>query len=179
MVRKDLLKFRWSLECPGCGFKVTGNGQPQPGQRLARCGRCKVVLVLGGGWEVPESPAGRDEAGKPFAFAGLWASWRDPEGEMVRSCTIVTTEANGVLRPTHDRMPVLLSRDAESLWLDDDLQDPGLPGSVLSPYPADLMEAYRVSALVNRPSSDGPEVAAPVVEEVPPFQGDQADPPLF
>ena len=43
---------------------------------------------------------------------------------MVRSCTIVTTEANGVLRPIHDRMPVLLSRDAESRWLDDDLQDP-------------------------------------------------------
>ena len=49
MVRRDLLKFRWSLECPGCGFKVTGEGQPKAGQRLARCGRCKVVLVLGGG----------------------------------------------------------------------------------------------------------------------------------
>ena len=49
MVRRGLLQFRWSLECPGCGFKVTGDGQPQPGQRLARCGRCKVVLVLGGG----------------------------------------------------------------------------------------------------------------------------------
>ena len=47
-VRKDLLKFRWSLECPGCGFKVTGEGQPRPGQRLTRCGRCKVVLVLDG-----------------------------------------------------------------------------------------------------------------------------------
>ena len=49
IVRRDLLKFRWSLECPGCGFKVTGEGQPKPGQRLARCGRCKLVLVLGGG----------------------------------------------------------------------------------------------------------------------------------
>ena len=49
MVRKELLKFRWSLECPGCGFKVNGEGQPKPEQRLARCGRCKVVLVLGGG----------------------------------------------------------------------------------------------------------------------------------
>ena len=49
MVRRDLLKFRWSLECPGCGFKVTGEGQPRPGQRLARCGRCKLVLVLGDG----------------------------------------------------------------------------------------------------------------------------------
>ena len=49
MVRKDLLTFRWSLECPGCDFKVTGNGQPRPGQHLARCGRCKEVLILGGG----------------------------------------------------------------------------------------------------------------------------------
>ena len=49
MVPKDLLTFRWSLECPGCGFKVNGDGQPRPGQRLARCGRCKEVLVLGGG----------------------------------------------------------------------------------------------------------------------------------
>ena len=48
-VRGEHLKFRWSLECPGCGFKVTGEGQPRPGQRLARCGRCKLVLVLDGG----------------------------------------------------------------------------------------------------------------------------------
>ena len=49
MVPKDLLTFRWSLECPGYDFKVTGDGQPHPGQRLARCGRCKEVLVLGDG----------------------------------------------------------------------------------------------------------------------------------
>ena len=48
-VRREILKFRWSLECPGCGFRVNGEGQPKPGQRLARCGRCKVVLVMGGG----------------------------------------------------------------------------------------------------------------------------------
>ena len=46
-VPRDLLKFRWSLECPGCGFKVNGDGQPQPGQRLARCGRCKLIILLG------------------------------------------------------------------------------------------------------------------------------------
>ena len=49
MVSRDLLQVRWSLECPGCGFKVTGDGQPKPGQRLARCGRCKLGLVLGRG----------------------------------------------------------------------------------------------------------------------------------
>ena len=48
-IHRDLLKFRWSIECPDCGFKVTGNGQPRPGQRLARCGRCKVNLFLEGG----------------------------------------------------------------------------------------------------------------------------------
>ena len=47
-VHRDLLKFRWSIECPDCGFKVTGNGQPRPGQRLARCGHCKVALFLAG-----------------------------------------------------------------------------------------------------------------------------------
>ena len=96
---------------------------------------------------------------------------------MVRSCTIITTEPNNLLRPIHDRMPAILSRDAEPLWLDDDLQDPGLLGDVLSPYPADLMEAYRVSNLVNRPSNDGPEVVLP--EEAPSFQNGQANPTLF
>ena len=48
-VPRNILKFRWSLECPGCGWKVNGEGQPRSGQRLARCGRCKVVLLLGGG----------------------------------------------------------------------------------------------------------------------------------
>ena len=49
VVKREILKFRWSVECPDCGWKVNGEGQPKPGQRLARCGRCKVVLVLGGG----------------------------------------------------------------------------------------------------------------------------------
>ena len=48
-VRRDQLSFRWSADCPACGFKVVGNGHPNPGQRLARCGRCKVTLVLEGG----------------------------------------------------------------------------------------------------------------------------------
>ena len=119
------------------------------------------------------------KSGEPFAFASLWDTWRDPEGEVVRSCTIITTEPNKLLRPIHDRMPAILSRDAEPLWLDDDLQDPGLLGNLLSPYPADLMEAYRVSALVNRPSNDGPEVIVPEGEESPPFRSGQANLKLF
>ena len=90
---------------------------------------------------------------------------------------IITTEPNELLQPIHDRMPVILAEGAESLWLDDGLRDPGLLGRVLSPYPADLMEAYRVCPLVNRPSNDGPEVILP--EEAPSFQNGQANPTLF
>ena len=47
-VRKDQLKFHWTTECPACGFKVAGSGEPKPGQRLARCGRCKLSIFLSG-----------------------------------------------------------------------------------------------------------------------------------
>ena len=57
-------------------------------------------------------------SGEPFAFAGLWDGWRDPKGEVVRSCTIITTSANQLLSPIHDRMPVILTRELEPLWLD-------------------------------------------------------------
>ena len=101
-------------------------------------------------------------SGEPFAFAGLWEAWRDTRGETVRSCTIITTAANELLTPIHDRMPVILPRKLESLWLDDDMQDPAALTDILIPCPADLMEAYEVSTLVNSPSNDGPEVVVPV-----------------
>ena len=86
---------------------------------------------------------------KPFAFAGLCSVWRDAGGERVPTCAIITTTPNELLSPIHNRMPVILSKDAENLWLDGDAEDPAVLGSVLSPYPAELMEAYEVSSLVN------------------------------
>ena len=100
-------------------------------------------------------------SGEPFAFAGLWDAWRDPKGEVVRSCAIITTSANESLSPIHDRMPVILPRELESLWLDHDIQDPAALDGILRPYPADAMEAYEVSSLVNSPANDGPEVVVP------------------
>ena len=101
-------------------------------------------------------------SGEPFAFAGLWDTWRDPKGEVVRSCTIITTSANESLSPIHDRMPVILPRELESLWLDHDIQDPAALAGILSPYITDEMAAYEVSSLVNSPANDGPEVVFPV-----------------
>ena len=96
--------------------------------------------------------------GDPFAFAGLWETWRDSEGTVIPSCTIITTSTSDLLRPIHDRMPVILPRDAENFWLDRSVDDPATLGSVLTPYDDEAMEAYEVSALVNSFRNDGPEV---------------------
>ena len=118
-------------------------------------------------------------SGEPFAFAGLWDSWRDPAGDIVRSCTIITTEPNELLRPIHNRMPVILPRELESFWLDDEVQDPFTLGDILIPYPPEAMDAYEVSSLVNRPSNEGPEVAIPVGQESPSSGTHQAQLAMF
>lgn len=91
---------------------------------------------------------------EPFGFAGLWDSWRKPDDTELQSFTIITTEANDLLGPIHDRMPVILAPDGEKLWLDSNLQDFRKVSSLLKPYPSDQMEAYEVSTLVNSPRND-------------------------
>ena len=107
------------------------------------------------------------KSGELFAFAGLWDSWRDPAGDIVRSCTIITTEPNELLRPIYNRMPVILPKELESFWLNDEVQPPFALADILSPSPAEAMEAYEVSSLINRPSNEGLEVATPVGQESP------------
>lgn len=101
-------------------------------------------------------------SGEPFAFAGLWSMSSDPEGNRISSCAIITTAANDLLRPIHHRMPVILSKEVEDLWLDTALDDAQTLTQLLEPYPDDALEAYEVSALVNSASNDRPEVATPV-----------------
>lgn len=100
-------------------------------------------------------------SGEPFAFAGLWDTWRDPRGDVVESCTIITTEANDLLQPIHDRMPVILTENVEPLWLDSGMQDAAALVSLLAPYPSEAMRTYEVSPLVNSAAHDGPELIAP------------------
>ena len=100
-------------------------------------------------------------SGEPFAFAGLWETWRSPEGEQVASCTIITTTPNAVMEPVHNRMPVILSRDAESEWLDMTGARPAAKlKELLVPYAGQDLEVYEVSTLVNSPRNDTPEVMA-------------------
>lgn len=95
----------------------------------------------------------RDE--RPFGFAGLWERWQGVGGEAIESCTILTTEANEVLRPVHDRMPVILHSDDYELWLDEDMRKRELLKDLLRPYPAEEMVSHPVSTAINSPHNQG------------------------
>ena len=97
---------------------------------------------------------------KPFAFAGLYDRWTAPGGEILESCTIITTEANSSVRPVHDRMPVMLKPESGSIWLNS-ASGPADLIALLSPYPSDEIQAYPVSFAVNSPANNGPECIEP------------------
>jgi len=98
----------------------------------------------------------RDQA--PFAFAGLWERWRQPDGQILRSCTIVTCPPNALVAEVHDRMPVILAATDHARWLD---PAAGEGRALLRPCPAEWLEAVAVSPRVNSPAHDDPECLAP------------------
>jgi putative SOS response-associated peptidase YedK len=94
--------------------------------------------------------------GQPFAFAGLWERWAPPDGEAIESCTILTTVANELARPVHDRMPVIVAPADFSQWLDPAAKAEPLQ-ALLRPFLAEVMEAYPVSQFVNNVRNQGPQ----------------------
>jgi putative SOS response-associated peptidase YedK len=97
-----------------------------------------------------------------FAFAGLWEKWRSPQGENLFTCTIITTEPNSVMKQIHNRMPVILRREAEQSWINPATRNPGFLQQLLKPYPAEQMDMYAVSTGVNNPRYDEPELIQPI-----------------
>ncbi len=97
-----------------------------------------------------------------FAFAGLWESWSNPDGDTVLSCTIITTEPNELVADIHNRMPVILPPEAYDRWLDPAERQPAELQDLLTPYPAEAMTAYEVSTVVNNPRNDSPQCVEPV-----------------
>jgi putative SOS response-associated peptidase YedK len=108
------------------------------------------------------------KGGGLLGFAGLFDTWQNKEtGETVRSCAIITTGPNSLMEPIHDRMPVILDAEGESLWLDPETEDPSRLTALLQPYPAEEMEAYEVSTIVNSARGDSPEMIQQVDVEEP------------
>lgn len=102
----------------------------------------------------------KDES--PFMFAGLFSIWKDPEGKEHPTFTIITTEPNELMAPIHNRMPVILPEQHFELWLDRAYKDTDHLKTLLVPYPAKKMTAYRVSSLVSNPRNDVPQCLKPV-----------------
>lgn len=101
---------------------------------------------------------------EPMAFAGLWETWKSPEGPVVQSCTIITTAANSFIQPVHNRMPVILSNETQALWLDPLTEDPSVLGSLLIPASIELLSSHLVSDTVNSVKSQGRECILPLAE---------------
>jgi putative SOS response-associated peptidase YedK len=96
----------------------------------------------------------RLQSHEPFGFAGLWETWKSPEGEAIHSCTIITTTPNTLMESIHNRMPVILPRAAEAVWLDRSIEAPERLLPLLASYPTEAMDAYAVSSTVNNPRND-------------------------
>jgi putative SOS response-associated peptidase YedK len=104
----------------------------------------------------------RFKSGRPFSFAGLYNPWVSPEGRKLYTCTIITTGANKLIEPFHNRMPVIIPTDKRSCWLDSTVQDDKSILPLLKPFAAEAMEVYDVSTLVNSPSHDSPHNIKPI-----------------
>jgi putative SOS response-associated peptidase YedK len=103
-----------------------------------------------------------------FAFAGLWERWKDPSGQWIRSCSILTTMPNALTSTIHDRMPVLLEKSDYDLWLDPGMTKGENVTALLKPYDARLMRLYPVSNRVNQVQNDDADCAAPITLKSPP-----------
>ncbi|MCX6247225.1 MAG: SOS response-associated peptidase [Bacteroidetes bacterium] len=102
--------------------------------------------------------------GSAFAMAGIWDRWINPEGEEIRSFAILTTTPNSLMAKIHDRMPVILDRETEKLWIEN--STPEILMEMLKPCPASTLLAYPVSTLVNSPRADSPEILEPAGDSI-------------
>ena len=131
--------------------------------------RSRRCLVLADGFFEWRTEAGRRQpylvrlrGGGPFAFAGLWDRWSGDSGVPIDSCTIVTTDANDLLRPVHDRMPLILSPADIPRWLDPEVRLYAELAPLLEPFPSDAVELVPVSPRVNRIENDDDACVEPL-----------------
>ncbi len=144
-----------------------GDAVDEAGVQKADHGR-RCLIPADGFYEWTPEPDGKTktpmyatvDGGAVFAFAGLWDTWRNPAGETVASCTIITTAPNSIMAPIHDRMPVILPKEAYETWLAPGEASADALAPLLKPFPVEKMTVRAVSRLVNSPKNEGPELLA-------------------
>jgi putative SOS response-associated peptidase YedK len=163
----ELAFLRWGLipawaDDPSIGGRLANARSETAATKpsFRRAFRSRRCLVVADGLYEWQNANGRKQpyfvglrGDRPFGLAGLWERW-EKGAEPVESCTILTTDANEVMQPIHERMPVILPPDQFDLWLDPRCQDGEKLAKLLLPYPSKDMLAYRVSTLVNNPKPD-------------------------
>jgi len=172
---RELVQLRWGLvpfwaKELKVGYKMSNaraeTVAEKPSYRDAfKKRRCLVVADGYYEWqgETPKQPWWiRLKSGEPFGFAGLWESWKSPDGETIETTTIITTEPNPYLATIHDRMPVILAPEDHDAWLAPDAPADRLK-ALLRPYPAEEMTAHKVGRTVNNARNDSPSL----IEAVP------------
>lgn len=100
-------------------------------------------------------------AGGPLALAGLWESWKKPDGEILETCTVITTTANQFMSRVHDRMPVILDESVWNLWTDPGEIEPDALDDLLAPCPEEWLQRSPVSSVVNNVRNESPECIVP------------------
>jgi putative SOS response-associated peptidase YedK len=174
--RREMVLMRWGLIPGWAKDAAIGNRMinaraeslaQKPAFRAAlRRRRCLIAADGFYEWQVtgrsrqPYFIRFRDD--RPFAFAGLWESWEGADHSAIDSCTIITTAAGDMIRPIHDRMPVILPPEAYEVWLDPAVENFDVIASLLVPFYSPEMEVYQVSTLVNKAAHDGPECIEPL-----------------
>ena len=132
--------------------------------------RMRCLVPADGFYEWEATPSGKQpwfirlKAGGLLAFAGLWEHWQAPDGTPLETATLITTDANALMRPVHDRMPVILQPADYAAWLGAQTKAEDLK-ALLKPLPEDLMERYRVSRRMSNARNEGEECMAPWLED--------------
>jgi len=180
--RRDLSLLRWGLipswakDASGAARMVNARAETaatlpafREALQLRRC-----LIAADGFYEWQRDSAAKQpycfevRDGQLFAFAGLWDRWKDPGGQWIRSCSILTTTPNAVTSAVHDRMPVILRREDYDLWLDPGMKDVAGVSDLLRPFDHSLMRGYPVSTRVNKVENDDEECSRLVKVEARP-----------
>lgn len=173
---RELVPLRWGLvpswaKDPAVGNRmINARAETAAGKPAFRSAiRRRRCLVPADGFYEWKRAGGRKQPyyirlrdGGIFAFAGLWESWEGAGHASVESCAILTTGSNDLLRPIHERMPVILSPRDYDRWISPAVQDPGALAPLLRSFPSGDMAVFPVGTAVNNPKTDTPGLVRPL-----------------
>lgn len=165
--QRELVRLHWGLipfwaDDPSIGNRMANARSETAAMKpsFRRAFRSRRCLVVADGFYEWQKTDGKKQPyfvqmkdHRPFGIAGLWERW-DKQGEPIESCTLLTTDANELMMPIHERMPVIIPPDQFDIWLDPSVHDEKVLSGLLRPFDAKTMTAYPISTLVNSPKND-------------------------